>query len=179
MAGEQKLFYASLNRRLLAYLMDFVLFVLVILPITERDVTEWKSFFIFLLTGLVSFCYKPFMEYKYGGTLGKLSLRLKCVNREFETITLQQAVLRNISVLLPGIMIWLGEACVFLCPEFNNAHSTAQFGGLLKQFPIFFTLYEISSFALIIDCIFIRFDKEGRSLHDRIAQTLVVYAPGK
>ncbi|MBK8392708.1 MAG: RDD family protein [Saprospiraceae bacterium] len=52
-----------------------------------------------LVIGILLMCYKPFMEFQYGATLGKMAVKLKVVNLDFEKITLSQSIIRYI----PGL----------------------------------------------------------------------------
>ena len=56
---------------------------LALVPLIALNVTAlytWKQLWLALIVNVVSLCYKPFMEAKYGATLGKMALNLQVVS---------------------------------------------------------------------------------------------------
>src|SRR5882762_10600036 len=87
---EADIVFAKFWTRFAAYLLDSIFVSIVILPVTYMNVTSWKLATLFILTSVVELAYKPFMEYRYGGTLGKMVVGIKVVGHSFEKVTLAE-----------------------------------------------------------------------------------------
>ncbi len=71
--------YSTFGQRFLALLVDG----LVLAPFLLVDFynkTTWKSLALLMIVFIIMLVYKPFMEAKYGATLGKMALGLTVVN---------------------------------------------------------------------------------------------------
>ena len=65
--------YGTFWERLIAYLLDALIVSAVGMPIAYFNVTSWKSFAILIVATSIGIAYKPFMEYHYGATIGKMA----------------------------------------------------------------------------------------------------------
>ena len=63
--------YGKFWGRALAYLADGVILLLISLPITYLNITEYKSFNLYLIIAIVGVLYKPILEFYFGATIGK------------------------------------------------------------------------------------------------------------
>ena len=71
---EMDIRFAKFWARFGALLIDGILILIVTVPVTFYNVTHWKTPLFFILTSLVTIIYKPFMEYRFGATLGKMAV---------------------------------------------------------------------------------------------------------
>ena len=165
--------YGTFWPRFWALFLDgLILSVLTPITIFNRD--EWKNFVILIVISVIQFSYKPFFEYKYGATPGKMALRLKVVNYEFQRATLEQVVLRNIFQILSGLLVLCIGIYAFVQPGFPLI-STSQQYTQLGYTGTATLIWEGSMFVIfLIDFIFLVSSADSRSLHDRIAKTFVI-----
>ncbi|MDB5283365.1 MAG: hypothetical protein JWO06_2440 [Bacteroidota bacterium] len=175
---EQPVYYGGFWRRLAAQIVDGILLGVFTVPIALYDLFTVKSYLLYLVVGIVGALYKPLMEYKYGATLGKMALGLKCVNSNYEPIDLRQAFMRNIIFLIPNLTGLVLYYFVFAAPGFEEVTSIAQYVDFAQHFqnrPAGTNF--LFSALLIVDAIVLAVDNEKRSLHDKFANTLVIYTP--
>lgn len=72
---EREIIYATFWERLLALIVDALVFapLAIIKLFTESG---WSYQVYIILTAFLGLVYKPLMEYKYGATLGKMTLKI-------------------------------------------------------------------------------------------------------
>jgi uncharacterized RDD family membrane protein YckC len=130
-------------------------------------------FFPFLL--LIPAAYKICFEYYYGGTLGKIWLRMKIVNLEQEDISFAQALNRyaiyfayDFALLFAGYQLFIGggEACEEMID--------------LITFQCFESDVTVWMSTLVfVSMIWVGFDRQYQAFHDKIAKTIVLKEKGK
>ena len=165
--------YATFGQRLSACLIDLLVFApLIVLDWANN--TKWKSMALMIIIALVSMLYKPFCEFMYGRTIGKMSMKILVVNTEFNKIALSQAILRNIFDLSERIYSLVTSIMVFRMLEFKYTDSINDYTTLNDniQYSNYITI--VTTAILIVEVICVLRDKQRRSLHDRIAHTLVI-----
>ena len=125
----------------------------------------------FLLAFLM-IAYKPYFEYKYGGTLGKSALKIKVVNEEFEKIDLQTSIVRNLIYILPGMLDIFNSFFLFNNPEFQMVDSFEAYAILDEgQDPA----GKMLGFLALISALIVLFTREKQAGHDLLAKTYCVY----
>jgi uncharacterized RDD family membrane protein YckC len=131
---------------------------------------------IIAVLSFIPFFYHPFMEYKFGASLGKMALGIKVVNYEFQKLTINNVLLRNIYFLAIEI-ISVGMTLL----TYNAFQTIGEEGGFRSMADIFTP--EVTSymwFALavflfyIAEAIVLANDEKFRSIHDRTGKTYVV-----
>ena len=133
-----------------------------------------KSMPLQLFVALLMILYKPLMEYRYGATLGKLAVKIKVVNKDFEKITLPQSVIRYIPWLIGQVFSIYATILLFQHPDFISTKGWIEVGYLQNE--LVSPAYNmIGSFILIISCIVVGFNKTKQGLNDMIANTYCIY----
>jgi uncharacterized RDD family membrane protein YckC len=127
-----------------------------------------------LLTTIMLILYKPWMEYKYGATLGKMAVKIKVVNKEYDNISLAQSIIRYIPWMISNVVSIYGTILLFNSPEFLTSSSWMEIAQLQKQVLPQNASY-LSSSVLFISCFFIALNDKKRALHDMLAKTYCVY----
>ncbi|MFA4887239.1 MAG: RDD family protein [Candidatus Nanoarchaeia archaeon] len=110
--------YASLGKRVLGTLIDFLLIILISIPYIflfgnakPFAVTGLPAFIFFLLI----FAYYFVLEATSGKTLGKMIVKIKVVNEKGQAITGGQSFIRTFFRIIDGAFIYLvGFLCVLL-----------------------------------------------------------------
>ncbi len=149
----------------------------VLAPVTALsfyNLISLKNLLLQIMVSLVSLLYKPFMEFKYGATLGKMALGIKVVSREFQPPGLDNIICRNIFQLIIAGSSILVTLLVFFSPDFRNADTFMAYSRLQNSMGNG-RINMYASFSIYLaDTIFLWSDSKNRALHDRIGKTLVV-----
>ena len=105
--------YASLSYRILAQIIDYLVFCIIFFPVTYLYKGTWLmtpedhlwiifdpicAVFLFII-----FAYFIFLEWLTGFTTGKYLLRLKVLTLNGKKITLRQSLIRNFGRLIDGL----------------------------------------------------------------------------
>jgi uncharacterized RDD family membrane protein YckC len=176
--------YAGFFVRILAGILDwafFILFLLIIF-IIERIVGKIsKNFWIIpqLVIVLFEFIYNIIIPKYFGGTLGKLMLKLKILKVNFHEIGFKESFLRYIIVL-----IWviynsiINIKGILYATEYlyNSLNSLGEWQNYLKSVEPKFTIITtiIINIWIFSEYIILLFNKEKRGLQDYMAGTIVV-----
>lgn len=138
------------------------------------NVTSAKSSLLLAVVTLLTLAYKPIMEYVYGATLGKMALKLKVVDAQFEKAGLQEILLRNIFHIVPSLVTLFFTLDIYLSPEFEEINGFMEYSQYSGQFKSLQIMNFVSGLITIVDAIVLLADSRKRSLHDKIAQTYVI-----
>lgn len=165
--------YGNFWPRFWALLIDGLVLA-VLTPIAIFNRTEWKNLFVLIIVSVIQFSYKPFFEYRYGATPGKMAMRLKVVNYEFQQARAEQIIIRNVFGILSGLILLSIGIYTFNQPEFISV-STIQGYSQLGNTQTITLIWEGSMFIIfLIDFIFLVSSDNSRSLHDRMGRTFVI-----
>lgn len=138
------------------------------------NATSSKNALLLAAITLLSLAYKPVMEYIYGATLGKMALRLRVVDAQFEKAGLQEILLRNIFHIVPSLVTLAFTVSIYLNPEFQDVDGFMEYSQYTGQFKSLQIMNFVSGLITIVDAIVLVSDSRKRSLHDKIAQTYVI-----
>lgn len=166
--------FAGFGVRVGASIIDSLV-MLPLIGLNYYNILNFKSLSFALLLALVSAAYKPFLEYYYGATVGKMFLKIKVVNEQLQAISPEQALIRYTPwVLSVGINI-LATIAFFQVPEFSEVSDLLSYGELANTSPyqkwIQFSIWiaPISAFGML-------FNAEKQAVHDQLARTYCIYA---
>jgi uncharacterized RDD family membrane protein YckC len=130
---------------------------------------------IVILTSLLPFLYNPIMEYRYGATVGKMTMKIKIVNYNHQRLTLNNVIFRNFIYFATQLMsVFIELYNLYNIPENNIGSFKIRLDAFTPQqtTDLFFSLFVV--FIYIVELIFLLNDTKYRSLHDRIGKTYVV-----
>jgi len=170
--------YATFWSRAGAYIIDGVIVGSATIMINAINIANFKSFLIYLPMAIIAIFYKPFMESKYGATFGKMFLKLKVTDQNFNRISLSQSFLRSIILIFPAILFVPIYYLAFNNPNLIEATQLIEFAkGFAAEYPIQSWISNLSFLIILVDIIVLLTDKTKtqRSLHDRIAKTYVIF----
>jgi uncharacterized RDD family membrane protein YckC len=157
-----------------AMFIDGLVLAPVSVGVTYYNATSAKSPILLAVITLLSLAYKPVMEYIYGATLGKMALKLRVVDAQFEKAGLQEILLRNIFNIVPSLVTLVFTVSIYLNPEFKDIDGFTEYNQYTGQFKSLRILNFVSVLITIVDAIILVSDSRKRSLHDKIAQTYVI-----
>ncbi|WP_139856770.1 RDD family protein [Aequorivita sinensis] len=175
---EKQIEYATFWSRAGAYILDGIIVGAFTLFINAINIANFKSFLIYLLIAIVAIFYKPFMESKYGATFGKMALKLKVTDQNFNQIDFKQSLLRSIFLIFPAIFFVPIYYFAFNNPNLAEYTQIFEFSqGLAIEYPIQSWISNLSFIIIVVDIIVLLTDntKTQRSLHDRIGKTYVIF----
>lgn len=159
--------------RFWALLLDGLILA-VLAPINVFNNTEWKSVVVLILITLVQVSYKSFFEYKNGATPGKMALRLRVVDNEFQKASLGKILARNIFQIISTLLAFCLTIYAFYQPGFEYASTSIAYTALGNVRTISLIINFVIFSVYIIDLIVMLTSDESKSLHDRIGGTYVI-----
>jgi uncharacterized RDD family membrane protein YckC len=164
--------YASFLQRLYAFLIDCIVF----LPFnlwSQHNLFNSKSFTIVVLITATWCIYKPFMDWKFGGSIGKLVLKMRVVDATGKGVSLEQALLRfapyfavSLSTLFSTYMLLQSPdfAAITTLEELQNFNDTGT-NGLALTITYFLYVTSVSTIFM---------DPQKQALHDKLANCYCV-----
>jgi uncharacterized RDD family membrane protein YckC len=166
--------YGGFWSRFGALILDGFILAPFSLGLSYFNITSWKSSLALVVITLIGLAYKPFMEFNYGATLGKMAFKLKVVNNDLERASLGEILLRNIFNIVPSLITLFVTLGVYADPEFGDITGFMEYTAFTQQYAALQFISYGSGILSIIDGIVLIADDQKRSLHDKIAKTFVV-----
>ncbi len=172
---EAEIVFAKFWTRFGAFMTDGLITIIIILPVTYFNVIQWKVPWVFILTSIITIVYKPFMEYRYGATLGKMAVGIKVVGHQFQKVTLQEELRRVSFYLVPSIIQQILTLKFYFSDQLNAIHQYKDYNDfIVSTNPALYILNIIVIFLLVADTITFFSNNQNRSLHDIYAGTYVI-----
>ncbi|UJH68842.1 RDD family protein [Allomuricauda sp. SCSIO 65647] len=174
---EDKIEYANFWTRFGAYFLDILIIAPISLGLNYINFLHFKSFWVYLLITILGLLYKPYFEYKYGATFGKMATNLKVTDYSFNQIDFQRSIIRSLIFILPSTILIPIQYMAYHNPALMDINSFWEFSTLVAQtYPAQNVFSCLSTVLVITDLIVLLADdmKKQRSLHDRIAKTYVI-----
>ena len=175
-SNEPLIEYGTFGLRLGALFIDSLLILPFILFENLYNIPYLKSELLLSVVFIFALLYKPFTEYYFGATVGKMILRLKVVNSQLNKPTWKEILFRNIFHITPIIIGFSVAFITFSQPEFSNITSFREYS-ILEKHSLNFAYQFISFTVIMTDSLFLLTDKKCRALHDRIARTFIIRKP--
>jgi uncharacterized RDD family membrane protein YckC len=170
--NEGERVYVGFWTRVGASLIDFVVYAPV-MGINMYNLYSLKNLPLQIATMLVLLIYKPFMEYRYGATLGKMAVKIKVVGADSEEISLTQSCLRNITTLVSQVLAVITTLILFNNQDFLDANSMFEVANIQNNVISPIPNYVISTFYFV-SCLAIVGNDKKQALHDMLAKTFCV-----
>lgn len=164
--------YAGFWVRTGAALLD-TLILLPVIGLSFYNSFAMKSFAIMALCSLVSLLYKPLLEWKRSATFGKSILGLRLIDKDENSITGMQSLIRNSPWIASGILSFLVSVQLYGNEAFHEASSFLEIGEL-SQTSSLNSLNMLISFAFLIVVLIVAFDSRKQGAHDMMAKTFCV-----
>jgi uncharacterized RDD family membrane protein YckC len=172
---EADIVYSKFWDRFGAFLLDGCIVLAITLPVSYFNVIVWKIPSLYVLIGLVTMSYKPFMECRFGATFGKMIVRLEVVGRNFEKITISEEIKRVSFYLFPAILQHIITLPLYLSKSFDTISDYREFNHYVSlNNPSLHWITGIVIVLLIADTISFFVNQPNRALHDVYAGTNVI-----
>lgn len=165
--------YAGFWIRVGASLIDgLVLFVPAGLNIL--NLLYWKSLPLCAFLHLAIMGYKPFMEWRYGATLGKMALGIRVTNYYLGPIRFQDAFVRYVPWAFGQVVTLFSYVSLFQYRDFFEISTLQELSPLLNEaMPA--SISTFTSFFLLTSCLIVAMNPKRQGLHDLMAKTYCIY----
>lgn len=171
--NQRNIRYAGFWTRLKASFIDFFA-LLPIVALNYYNLLSLKNLFLEIIILLLSFLYKPLMEFYYSATLGKMAVNIKVVNYDYDKISLEQAFIRYIPWILSNIFSIITTITLFNTPAFYEADEFMELGYAMNQSST--NIYnQLPTVIFVISALVIAFNDKKQALHDILARTYCIY----
>jgi len=172
---EADIRYSTFWERFGASLLDGFIMLGVTMPLTYFNITSWKIPSLYILIGLFTLLYKPFLEYRYGATWGKMIVGIEVVGHSFEKITLKEELRRVSFYLIPSLLQHVLTLVTYYSSAFLSTRDYQEFNSyIVASNPSILWLNGIVFILLIVDTITFFSTNPNRALHDIYAGTYVI-----
>jgi len=171
--------YAGFWRRFGAFWMDFVIFGSLNLAFSYiNELGRLNAFYTFIPQELAFFIYNIYLIKIFGGTPGKLLLKVKVIKKNGEKVGWREAILREIVIWVLNLLITCLTFNYLLSitdAGFLSIDSNEQFEEMMKTAPFdFYFLFLIMNIWIWSEFIILLMNRRKRALHDYIAGTVVI-----
>lgn len=169
--NENPIYYASFFNRVVAALIDGVI-LLPVSSVAMMNLVDWKNFPLFILTAVITLCYKPVMEGIYGATLGKMAIKLKLVDERLNPISFDQSMARNILFILSSIGGIITAYILFQTPDLSLADIYGE--EAVDRQDLGSIIQSICSILLFVSVLSVIFDRQRQALHDKFGRSFCI-----
>ena len=163
--------YATFWRRVGAHLLDQFILSTATSMLVYTTRTQVEGYLLTICTGLITVAYKICLEKEYGQTLGKMITNIKVADDDFKPLTYVQVIKRNYFVIVSTAVTLLLVFNVFDVASFGPA-GTSYSDVALAQ--VAHPLNLILGIIYCIDCLAITSNNTNKTLHDILANTIVI-----
>jgi len=158
--------------RVLASLIDFAVFIP--LGFIGWWANQRGSIPVMIAINIPFLVYKPLMESRYGATLGKMVCRIQVRDQNGEYISVKTAFLRFIPFLVQSMANLALVIHCFQNADYLSAGSMQEKALIMRLTPLY-SIKQLATLFLTLDCLVVAFRKHKKAIHDSIAGTLCVY----
>ncbi|ARN79262.1 hypothetical protein BST97_15415 [Nonlabens spongiae] len=173
----KELHYQGFSSRWKSFLIDNIIVGLFLTAVSFINLSFHRDFSVYLISNIIALSYKPLMETFFGATLGKMLINLKVVDYDGNSINAAQAWLRHIFRISQFLLSVFFYYAAFHDPILLDTEGYADFQTeFLDAYAGVGYISNALFFILLAEVLFMNMDPMHRSLHDRIAKTVVVKA---
>ncbi len=163
--------YADFRQRLHAFAVDYLIFIPLGM-LTAYNLLHGKNFNIEIVATLIWFIYKPYMEWKYGATFGKIAAKIRVVDANMKFPPFNQVMMRFLPYFAVGLSGLFVNYSVFCSDAFLTAKTLDEINVIKENVPIEGAFFSLLFFIGSVTLIF--FDDKKRALHDKFSECYCV-----
>ncbi|MEK3751741.1 RDD family protein [Paenibacillus sp. FSL E2-8871] len=156
-------------KRVLATILDLLIILIpavIVYWIFNSLAVSLHSEIPIILEYIFFVVFDIFMIVRFGGTPGKLVLKMKIVNQQGNIPTLKEALIRNIFRIISTIFSMIVGVSLYDLTVISTT--------LNLWAPLATDLSKILGLIMLVDYLFVAFTPRKRALHDMMAGTYVV-----
>ncbi|MFT5217794.1 MAG: putative RDD family membrane protein YckC [Glaciecola sp.] len=147
-----------------------LLALIILIGLNMLNLYLWKNLASMLILNIAVIAYKPFMEFKYGATFGKMALKIKVLTIENQLMTIQQSLTRSIPWLISGAVTIYTATALMTHPLYLETEGYIQITQIQQEVTPM-TIQTLSTLFFMVSVIVVAFDKQKRGIHDMLAKT--------
>ncbi len=132
-----------------------------------------QSYWLVLVLSIITIIYKPFMEYIYGATLGKMAIDLRVISQDGGMLNIKQSMIRSSPWIISGIYSLYSTLDIMFNPVFQADSSFAKMTELQMQSSQSY-LQTLFSLFLLACVLVVAIDHQKKGIHDMMANTFCV-----
>jgi len=170
--------HAKFWDRVGAYLLDVIIVGAVSFALNYANILHFKSFLFYFPVLIIGTLYKPYMESHYEATLGKMIMKLKVTDLNYQQISFEQSIVRSLILLIPALIYAPLHYFAFENEAILETDGFMEFSKALStEYPLTNMLISALSLLALADLIFLIVESSGErrwSLKDMIAKTYVI-----
>ncbi len=175
---NDNLIYAGFWIRLIAGIIDYIICLPFTYTIKYIDGYNKFSFCWGILINIILLViYDIYFVKKYGGTLGKLIVKIKILKTNGEKVDWKESFLRSTIPLTTNILtfvLMLMSVQNITDKEFFAINYKNRGAFILTESPYFYSLLAFIFIAIIGEYVVLLTNKKRRAIHDYIAGTIVI-----
>lgn len=134
---------------------------------------HFKNYFLLLMLTIPMMIYQPYMESRYGATIGKKAMKLQVIDKQGRYLSLSKAYVRFIPSLLLMITAMASNYYLYNLPDFEQATTAIEIARLKVGDPTNL-LYRVIIVFVYIDVLTIVFNRRKRAIHDFLASSYCI-----
>ncbi|TGL19750.1 RDD family protein [Leptospira bourretii] len=171
---------ASLGKRIKAHLVDFIVMLpflsIMIYAMFKSQSLGLKYYFMLTIFYSIIFIgYRIFFAFKYGGTLGKLAVKIKIIGKNQDSLSIRDSFLREIPHIFIYIIFIINVYLMFSYYNDNAETLIAyDFSSYFKELEKQELFPNLSTYYYILSILFILFNKMKKTPHDFLANSIVI-----
>ena len=165
--------YASFGARLAALLIDGFITGILSAGIMYVNVETLNEPVFYILSTVLVLMYKPFCEYQYGATIGKMALGLKVVNSYHKKANLKEILLRNIFHIANISCALLIKVPMYYQVPFQSVSSYLELQTYLSSSRLILFNSIVFGVIYLIDIIVYFSNDQIKSLHDKLEERVL------
>lgn len=163
--------HAGFGIRVGASLID-ALVMIPFIVLSMYNLISIKSIGLLIGAAMVSALYKPFMEYRWGATLGKMATSLKVMTTQYQPLTVVHTIKRSLPFLLSQVFSLLVMLQDFTTEGFDEARTFLDYSMFsASQDQTMNNASTTVSILILISCLWILANPLKQALHDLFAET--------
>ncbi|WP_127530595.1 RDD family protein [Paenibacillus kobensis] len=174
---EVGLIYVRFWRRVLAKIVETIV---VIVPVSvtytiATHISAWtKSVLPFVIYTVLAILSVVYFTVRYGGTPGKLILKMRIVDRNGNRLKIGNALMRNLFYV-----IYLLQLIYIISRGISEQVDMKEINHYINVTSQSSIMYNIILWITIVDQLFVLFNKKRRSIQDLLGQSYVVDVRGQ
>lgn len=168
---HQPIGYANFFQRVNAFFIDCVAF-LPLSYIDQYNMITFKSLFVLFAIPICWWIYKPFMEWRFGATLGKMALGIRVVDAQMNKPSFNQCMLRFTPYFAVSLSVLMINYGCFTLENFQEIVTVEALQEAQTQMPS--TSLLISALFFISMVSRVLFDPNRQGTHDKLSATYCI-----
>jgi len=161
--------YATFWQRMIASVLDKIILIpLILISYWGYNNIEFFDIYYIIPSILFNVWFTIYLVKRYGGTPGKLIMKIKIIKQNNTLVGYKEAILRELITLLLTSLLSILNIIIILNIQDNSYSYQSYFGNIEYYLYILLNIWIISEFFIMLT------NKKKQSLQDMMAGTIVI-----